>query len=122
MSTKMECTLLEQNYTLACPEGGEALMQMAVQIVDEEIAAILQAGRIRARERVAVLAALNLAYRLAEQAMAPPPPPPSIEDPFSDAAVVERLITQLEAVLVEAPHTAADPGLPSAPAQPAGEA
>ena len=35
--------------------------------VDREMCGIRDAGRIKARERIAVLAALNLAYQLAEQ-------------------------------------------------------
>jgi cell division protein ZapA len=33
--------------------------------VDEEMCAIRDAGKVKARERIAVLAALNLAYQLA---------------------------------------------------------
>jgi cell division protein ZapA len=64
---QMEVTILGQSYLLACPEGGEALLQAAVDTVDSEMSAIRDAGKVKARERMAVLAALNLAYRLAER-------------------------------------------------------
>jgi cell division protein ZapA len=63
---QVEVTILGQSYLLACPEGGEVLLQTAVASVDREMSGIRDAGKVKARERIAVLAALNLAYRLAE--------------------------------------------------------
>lgn len=67
MSQQLEVTIMGQSYLLACPDGGEAQLARAVAQVDQEMCAIRDAGRIRARERIAVLAALNLAYQLAQQ-------------------------------------------------------
>ena len=64
---QMEVTILGQSYILACPDGGEASLLAAVASVDNEMSAIRDAGKIKARERIAVLAALNLAYQLAER-------------------------------------------------------
>ena len=47
-------------------EGGERALLEAVGNVDQEMCAIRDAGKVKARERIAVLAALNLAYSLAE--------------------------------------------------------
>ena len=69
---QVEVTILGQSYLLACPEGGEALLQTAVASVDREMSGIRDAGKVKARERIAVLAALNLAYRLAEAPRANP--------------------------------------------------
>jgi cell division protein ZapA len=69
---QIEVSILGQVYLLACPEGGEALLAAAVASVDQEMTAIRGAGKVKARERIAVLAALNLAYQLAERG-APPP-------------------------------------------------
>lgn len=63
----MEVTILGQSYILACPDGGEASLLAAVAQVDSEMGAIRDAGKVKARERIAVLAALNLAYQLAER-------------------------------------------------------
>ncbi len=68
---QIEVTILGQVYVLACPEGGESLLASAVASVDQEMTAIRGAGKVKARERIAVLAALNLAYQLAERAVAP---------------------------------------------------
>ena len=68
---QLEVTILGQSYRLACPDGGEAALQAAVANVDREMSGIRDAGKVKARERIAVLAALNLAYRLVS---APPAP------------------------------------------------
>ena len=70
---QVEVTILGQSYLLSCPEGGETLLQTAVASVDREMSGIRDAGKVKARERIAVLAALNLAYRLAEAPRAPAP-------------------------------------------------
>ncbi len=67
---QVEATILGQSYALACPPGGELLLREAVAIVDREMSAIRDAGKVKARERMAVLAALNLAYQRAEQSAA----------------------------------------------------
>lgn len=62
---QMEVTIMGQSYLLGCPEGGDAALKLAVAQVDREMSAIRDAGKVKARERIAVLAALNLAYQLA---------------------------------------------------------
>lgn len=68
---QLEVSILGQVYMLGCPEGGEALLTAAVATVDAEMSSIRDSGKIKARERIAVLAALNLAYQLAERGTAP---------------------------------------------------
>ena len=110
---QVEVTILGQSYLLACPEGGETLLQTAVASVDREMSAIRDAGKVKARERIAVLAALNLAYRLAEApratASAAEPAeqrPPAEHAEASEArrvaaAQVESLIARLDTALNE---------------------
>ena len=74
---QMEVTIMGQGYVLGCPEGGEIALQKAVASVDQEMSAIRDAGRVKARERIAVLAALNLAYQLVERPEAAAPAMPS---------------------------------------------
>ena len=62
---QIEVTILGQSYLLGCPEGGEVALLEAVSNVDREMSAIRDGGKVKARERIAVLAALNLAYALA---------------------------------------------------------
>ncbi|MDH4052774.1 MAG: cell division protein ZapA [Rubrivivax sp.] len=71
---QIEVTILGQSYILACPDGGEQSLLAAVATVDTEMGSIRDAGKVKARERIAVLAALNLAYQLAERPTAAPAP------------------------------------------------
>jgi cell division protein ZapA len=64
---QVEVSIAGQPYTLACPDGGESLLASAVASVDREMITIRESGKVKARERVAVLAALNVAYQLANQ-------------------------------------------------------
>jgi len=93
---QMEFTILGQSYVLACPEGGEASLQAAVASVDTEMCAIRDAGKVKARERMAVLAALNLAYRLAERPDAAPPRPGTNG---SDSVQIDTLLARIDAAL-----------------------
>jgi cell division protein ZapA len=64
---QVEATILGQSYILGCPEGGESALLEAVAAVDREMSSIRDGGKVKARERIAVLAALNLAFALAER-------------------------------------------------------
>lgn len=63
---QLEVTILGHSYLLGCPEGGEISLMQAVSLVDREMGTIRDAGKVKARERIAVLAALNLAFQLVE--------------------------------------------------------
>lgn len=67
---QLEVQILGQGYLLGCPEGGESRLLEAVERVDTAMCRIRDAGKIRARDRIAVLAALNLAFDLADRSMA----------------------------------------------------
>jgi cell division protein ZapA len=69
---QIEVSIMGQSYLLGCPEGGEERLKEAVSHVDREMCAIRDSGKLKARERIAVLSALNLAYLLTERAAAPP--------------------------------------------------
>jgi cell division protein ZapA len=64
---QVEVTILGQSYLLGCPDGGESTLLEAVADVDREMSAIRDGGKVKARERIAVLAALNLAFELAQR-------------------------------------------------------
>jgi cell division protein ZapA len=89
---QIEVTIMGQSYILGCPDGGEQSLLAAVAAVDKEMCAIRDAGRVKARERIAVLAALNLAYQLAER-----PARNGIGDPSS--VDVDALIRRVDAAL-----------------------
>ena len=72
MSNKqLEVQIMGQSYLLGCPEGGEARLLAAVDKVDQAMCKVRDAGKIKARDRIAVLAALNLAFEQAESSSSP---------------------------------------------------
>ena len=64
---QIEVEIMQQTYVLGCPDGQEARLLEAVERVDSAMTGIRDAGKVRARERIAVLAALNMAFDLADQ-------------------------------------------------------
>jgi hypothetical protein len=64
---QVEVTIMGQSYMLACPAGGETMLHAGRgQRGRGDVPTSATAGKVKARERIAVLAALNLAYQLAE--------------------------------------------------------
>jgi cell division protein ZapA len=68
---QLEVQIMGQSYLLGCPEGGEQRLLEAVEKVDTAMCRIRDAGKVKARDRIAVLAALNLAFDLAERGVQP---------------------------------------------------
>ena len=96
---QMEVTIMGQSYILACPEGGETSLLSAVASVDSEMCAIRDGGRVKARERIAVLAALNLAYQLAERPSAAPAAAARAAAPASSDVQIDTMMARIDAVL-----------------------
>jgi cell division protein ZapA len=69
---QLEVQIMGQNYLLGCPAGGESRLLEAVERVDTAMCKIRDVGKVRARDRIAVLAALNLAFDLGDGGGAPP--------------------------------------------------
>ncbi len=67
---QIEVQILQQSYLLTCPEGHESRLLDAVERVDTAMTRIRDTGKVRARERIAVLAALNLAFEVADREVA----------------------------------------------------
>jgi cell division protein ZapA len=85
---QLEVQIMGQSYLLGCPEGGEDRLRDAVGKVDTAMCKIRDAGKLKARDRIAVLAALNLAFELSDRATAPvaaaaPVAPAAANDPLS---------------------------------------
>jgi cell division protein ZapA len=70
---QLEVQIMGQSYLLGCPDGGDGKLLEAVERVDTAMCKIRDAGKVRARDRIAVLAALNLAFDLADQSAQPSP-------------------------------------------------
>jgi cell division protein ZapA len=88
MSTKqLEVQIMGQSYLLGCPEGGESKLLAAVEKVDLAMCKVRDAGKIKARDRIAVLAALNLAFEQNE-ASADEKPSVTVESVTSNTSAI----------------------------------
>ncbi len=97
-SATLEVSIMGQSYVLACAEGEQDALRQAVAEVDREMCEIRDMGRIRARERIAVLAALNLAHaKLLASAGAVPPQ--AAATPSELGARLQRLRQRIDGVL-----------------------
>lgn len=67
---QLEVQIMGQSYLLGSPDGGDSQLLEAVERVDTAMCKIRDAGKVRARERIAVLAALNLAFELSDRDVA----------------------------------------------------
>jgi cell division protein ZapA len=98
---QLEVQIMGQSYLLGCPENGDARMLDAVNRVDMAMCRIRDAGKIKARDRIAVLAALNLAFELPERTPGAAPAPPAEASAAGNAenpqlaALLQRLDTAL---------------------------
>jgi cell division protein ZapA len=98
---QLEVQIMGQNYMLGCPENSETRLLEAVDTVDSAMCKIRDAGKVKARDRIAVLAALNLAYQLLEPVPAPPPAPALQASDLTNPAdgVSEASRAQLQSLL-----------------------
>ncbi|TFZ06361.1 cell division protein ZapA [Ramlibacter henchirensis] len=73
VTKQIEVQIMGQSYLLGCPQGGEGRLLEAVEKVDTAMCRIRDAGKVKARDRIAVLAALNLAFDIADRESRPAP-------------------------------------------------
>ena len=95
---QIEVQIMGQGYVLGCPEGGETRLGEAVGKVDEAMCKIRDAGKIKARDRIAVLAALNLAFDLTDRPAAAPVSSDSSAS-STDLHNLHNLLQRMDAVL-----------------------
>lgn len=99
---QIDVQIMGQGYLLTCPTEGEERLLRAVERVDAAMCRIRDAGKVKARDRIAVLASLNLAFELCQRedeanaaqaasasaavaaAASPPMPAPAHEQAESD--------------------------------------
>ena len=81
-------------YVLGCPEDGEERLNQAVAKVDEAMCKIRDAGKIKARDRIAVLAALNLAFDLTDRPIAS-----GADAPNLSTSQLQSLLQRMDTVL-----------------------
>jgi cell division protein ZapA len=64
----VDVKILDRDYRLAVGEDGKQQLLQAVSIVDEKMRSIRDAGKISGLDRIAVMAALQLAHELLSSA------------------------------------------------------
>ena len=99
---QLEVQIMGQSYLLGCPENGDARLLEAVRKVDAAMCKIRDAGKIKARDRIAVLAALNLAFDVPERANPEPAAAPAANGarlPDTPQAQLAALLRRLDSAL-----------------------
>ena len=96
-SQQLEVHIMGQSYLLKCPTGGEAQFQTAVHKVDAAMCKIRDAGKIKARERIAVLAALNLAFETPAKTASPDDV--ALDEQTDPEGKMRQLLARLDQVL-----------------------
>ena len=91
---QVEVQIMGHGYVLGCPEDGEVRLNQAVAKVDEAMCKIRDAGKIKARDRIAVLAALNLAFDLTDKPVASDTGAPSLS-----TSQLQSLLQRMDNVL-----------------------
>jgi len=102
---QLEVQIMGHGYLLGCPEGGEAKLMAAVNRVDAAMCKIRDGGKIKARDRIAVLAALNLAFDTSDSdsdsipTLTEPMPMPLTLSRRQSDVLLEPLLRRLDKVL-----------------------
>lgn len=85
--------ILEKDYRIACPSGEEDGLLAAARLLDQRMKEIRMGGKVIGTERIAVMAALNLAHEVLQL--------PAEQDKHADAVSqrVRNLRDRVEAAL-----------------------
>lgn len=99
-------------YKLACKESEQAELREAVTFLDGQMREIRAAGKVAAADRVAVMAALNMAHELLRlrRAAVSGATPTATAVPFVDDTPARRRIQSMQSVIDQ---VLADHGNPS---------
>ena len=96
----LDITLLGKEYRVACPPEEHAALLAAVAYVDEKMHDIAEKTKSNISERIAVMAALNIAHEHLSKKHSPTETPtPSGAESGLDFGAVKRRISDMEAKL-----------------------
>ena len=96
----LDISLLGKEYRVACPPEERQALLAAVAYVDEKMHDIAEKTRSNISERIAVMAALNIAHEfLSQKNQAKETALPYAEDSGVDIGVIRRRIQDMEAEL-----------------------
>ena len=60
----LDVTILDRQYRVACPDDERESLMASVAYLDQKMREIKSAGKIAGADRIAVMAALNIAHEL----------------------------------------------------------
>ena len=91
-STTLSVSILGRDYRVACKESERAELMRAVHYLDGRMREIRDAGKVAGTERIAVMAALNIAHELLGGKGAPG------ETSFDSAGIKRRISAMRSAI------------------------
>ena len=98
---QLEVQIMGQSYLLGCPAGGESRLLEAVERVDTAMCKIRDSNKVRARDRIAVLAALNLAFDLGDRFATVPAPLGGVPQHNGDGGTTAQADSQMLVALLD---------------------
>ncbi|BBP05877.1 cell division protein ZapA [Sulfuriferula plumbiphila] len=91
-SKGMDINILGREFRVACPAHEQDALLSAAAYLDKKMREIREQGKVIGVERIAVMAALNIAYELLS----------AREDTGFDITAIKRRMSSMEALLDEA--------------------
>ena len=100
-SVQLDIKIMGREYKVACKEGERAELLEAVAFLDTRMHEIRDGGKITGVDRIAVMAALNLANELLRERKAPPAlaPAPRASGAAVDNAEARRRIVAMQVAI-----------------------
>jgi cell division protein ZapA len=100
----LDVTILGREFKVACKEDERSELMEAVALLDRRMREIRDRGKVSGTDRIAVMAALNIAHELLRDrraaAMTPAPEPTGAGESF-DAEAARRRIQAMQATIDE---------------------
>ena len=92
--------ILEKEYHVACPAEEKAALLESAELLNGKMREIRDSGKIAGAERIAVMAALNLAHDLLRERHAPRAGPSAAMPPatIDDNALRRRIVSMQSAI------------------------
>ncbi|HTR58686.1 MAG TPA: cell division protein ZapA [Casimicrobiaceae bacterium] len=99
-SIMLDVAILGREYRIACKESEREELQQAVQFLDRRMREIRDSGKVAGTERIAVMAALNIAHDLLRaKAGAPAADGAGPASPGFDSASLQRRISAMQTAI-----------------------
>jgi len=99
---QLDVTILGREYRVACGEDEKAALLEAVAFLDGRMREIRDSGKIGGAERIAVMAALNIAHDLLRERKNPAPAVAVSVDGTEAAGRIHRMSAAIDATLAAA--------------------